>query len=178
MLYELLVGRPPLVGNSVVDTLNKVVHEEPLAPRSVNPDCPRELESICMKCLRKSPSSRYGTARELADDLARYLSDQPVKASSITPLLRIWYWVRDIPLVAAVIGRIMTQDAPPPSEFRADVPPELDAICAKLMARSIEDGYSSMREAVSVWMSSPCSNAAISPGSSARCAMHRSSIWL
>ena len=105
MLYELIVGRPPLVGETVVDTLNKVVHDEPVPPRKENRECPRDLESICLKCLRKKPNGRYESAAALADDLERFLAGRPVQASSISAMQRVWYWTREIPLIAALIGR-------------------------------------------------------------------------
>ena len=80
MLYTLLVGRPPFVGPTPMDTMLKVVSEEPESPRSLRPDVPQDLEVVCMKCLEKDRRKRYRSARELADDLARFLDGEPVSA--------------------------------------------------------------------------------------------------
>jgi serine/threonine protein kinase/tetratricopeptide (TPR) repeat protein len=80
MLYEMLTGRPPFRSATIVETLEQVRSQEPVSPRSLQPSLPRDLETICLKCLAKDPTQRYGTAKELADDLQRFVTNQPVIA--------------------------------------------------------------------------------------------------
>jgi serine/threonine protein kinase len=78
ILYECLAGQPPFRADSMIDTLMKVATEEPVPPRRLRPDCPRDLETICLKCLEKDPNRRYASAEALAGDLQRYLDDKPI----------------------------------------------------------------------------------------------------
>lgn len=78
LLYELLTGHPPFKSESPLATLKLVIEAEPVPPRQVNPKVPLDLETICLKCLRKNPARRYGNAQELAEDLRRYLAHEPI----------------------------------------------------------------------------------------------------
>jgi tetratricopeptide (TPR) repeat protein/tRNA A-37 threonylcarbamoyl transferase component Bud32 len=104
ILFEVLTGRPPFEGQSGVDTLNRVVTEEPPAPSRLRPKVPRDLETICLKCLEKDPARRYGSAEHLADDLRRYLGGEPVAARPAGPGERLVKWVRRRPTRAALYG--------------------------------------------------------------------------
>ncbi len=84
ILYELLTGRPPFKGASLLETIDQVREHDPVPPRFLQPKTPRDLETICLKCLEKNPRRRYATAADLASDLRAYLHDEPIAAQSLT----------------------------------------------------------------------------------------------
>jgi tetratricopeptide (TPR) repeat protein len=101
-LYELLTGRPPFRADTPLQTLKQVVEAEPARPRLLNAAVPRDLETVCLKCLRKAPQERYPLAAGLADDLRRFVQGAPVHARSIGALGRGWRWCRRKPALAAL----------------------------------------------------------------------------
>lgn len=103
ILYELLAGQPPFRGDTALDTLLLVRSQEPTAPSRVRPGVPRDLETICLKCLHKEPDRRYGSMAELADDLRRFLAHEPIQARRIGVPARIKLWCRRHPALAATI---------------------------------------------------------------------------
>jgi len=113
VLYCALTGRPPFQGESVATVLAQVEADEPLAPRRLQGNVPLDLETICLKCLEKNPTRRYATARELADDLTRFLNGELVHARPVGPLGRLARSARRHPwrataVVMAVVALLVT----------------------------------------------------------------------
>ena len=107
ILYQLLTARRPFVGESRQDTLAQVLKAEPVAPRLLNPATPRELETICLKCLEKVPQRRYASAQELADELGRFLRHEPIRAQVVTRRENIRRWCRRRPALAAALALLV-----------------------------------------------------------------------
>ncbi|HKQ40602.1 MAG TPA: serine/threonine-protein kinase, partial [Verrucomicrobiae bacterium] len=104
VLYHLLTGRPPFVGEALTDTLHQVLNDDPVSPRLLNPSAPRDLETICLKCLEKDPAKRYPTAQALASELARFLNREPVFARPVTRAERMWRWCCRKPALAGFVS--------------------------------------------------------------------------
>ena len=103
ILYEMLTGRPPFKAETPLETLLQVVNHDPVAPRRLQPKLPRDLETVCLKCLEKDPTKRYATAQAFADDLARFLAGEPILARQVGAWGRVVKWAKRRPAIAALL---------------------------------------------------------------------------
>ena len=104
ILYEMLTGRPPFKGKTPVETVMQVLNEDPVPPSHLQSQVPRDLETICLKCLAKEPRKRYASALALADDLDRYLTDRPIQARRTPVLERGRKWARRRPISSFLLA--------------------------------------------------------------------------
>jgi len=109
ILYHLMTGRAPFLADSVTATLRLVAETEPAPPRLLVPNVPRDLETITLKCLEKDPRRRYASASELAEELGRFLRDEPIRARAVSGGEKAWRWRRRNPALAgtAAVGGIL-----------------------------------------------------------------------
>ncbi|MCA9173197.1 MAG: protein kinase [Planctomycetales bacterium] len=107
ILYCCLTGRPPFQTANLASTLAAVIHQEPVAPRQLNAAVERDLETICLKCLRKAPEARYDSAAALADDLRRYLRHEPIAARPVSSAERLRKWIVRNPLIASLTAVLL-----------------------------------------------------------------------
>lgn len=107
ILFACLTGRPPIVADSVMQTLLDVVHNPAPPVRSIRSEVPVDLETIVAKCLEKNPTKRYRSAEKLANDLDAFLMGRPIEARPRSKAMKAWHWMEGVPLVGALTGRRM-----------------------------------------------------------------------
>jgi serine/threonine protein kinase/WD40 repeat protein len=106
ILYECLTGRPPFKAASYAATVHQVLEQEPVSPRHVNAAVPRDLETICLRCLRKEQPTRYSSAADLADELRRFLEDRPIASRPSTAAEQLGRWCRRNPAIAGLLAAV------------------------------------------------------------------------
>jgi tetratricopeptide (TPR) repeat protein len=102
ILYECLTGRPPFKAATVIDTILQVTNADPVPPRQLQPNLPRDLDTICLKCLQKDPKRRYASAADVADDLRRYQAGDPIAARPVSSRERLWRVVKKHPVTSVL----------------------------------------------------------------------------
>lgn len=107
ILYDALVGRPPFSAATIIETIQQVRHSDVISPVKLQSKIPRDLETICLKCLRKDPTKRYQTAKELADDLQRFLNGQSISARPSGLVEHSWKWARRHPSLTALVTSVV-----------------------------------------------------------------------
>jgi len=104
ILFFLVTGRAPFVAETVAETIHHVLNSDPVSPRLLNPSVPEDIATICLKCLEKEPGKRYATAQEFAEELTRFLRDEPIHARPITRIEILWRWCRRKPALAGALA--------------------------------------------------------------------------
>ncbi len=102
-----LTGRPPFKAATLLETLEQVKTTEPVSPARLVPGLPRDIETICLKCLQKEPAKRYASAAALEEDLRRYQAGEPILARRISGTERAWRWCRRNPVMAGLVATLL-----------------------------------------------------------------------
>lgn len=140
ILYACLCGHAPFRGPSTMATLKMVANQRPASLRQLREDIPRDLETICEKCLEKEPLSRYQTAEELEQELLRFLEGRPILARPVPVWTRFGQWCRRKPVIAALLGAIMI------SLIGGTIVSSYFAVLAEKRATAAEDGFAAAKE--------------------------------
>ncbi len=119
ILFACVTGRPPIVADTVVQTLMDVIHKPPPRVRSICPSAPADLETIVDKCLEKNPAKRYQSAERLADELDAFLDGRPIAARPRSVVIKTWHWLDGVPIVGALKGRRVLQTTVTHLRFQA-----------------------------------------------------------
>ncbi len=119
ILFACLTGRPPIVADTVMQTLVNVVHNPAPPVRVFRPEASVDLETIVAKCLEKKPDKRYSTAQHLANDLDAYLERRPIQARPRHRVIKLWHWLERVPLVGALTGRRVLDTSETHRRFQA-----------------------------------------------------------
>lgn len=119
ILFACVAGRPPLVGDTVVQTLMQVVHNPAPLLRTLRSDAPRDLETIVAKCLEKNPAKRYESADDLAAELDAFLEGRPIAARPRSRAMKTWHWIEGVPIVGALMGRNVVETSASHRRFQA-----------------------------------------------------------
>jgi tRNA A-37 threonylcarbamoyl transferase component Bud32 len=141
ILYEAAAGRPPFVGEGLMEIYGRIVCEEPAAPRQLNPRVSEDLQTIILRALEKDPARRYADAAEFADDLRRLLEGEPIRARPAGPFRRAAKWVRRHRTVSALAVAVLASLVAVAAVAAAGA-----ASRARALARSLEDGRTARRE--------------------------------
>ena len=107
LLYECLTEQPPFYAETALETMQQVLERDPLPPSRRGVKVPRDLETICLKCLNKAPARRYSSAEDLANDLRLFLVGEPIRARAVGAAERTWKWARRRPALAALLGVLL-----------------------------------------------------------------------
>src|SRR5262249_22298813 len=107
ILYECLTGRPPFKAATSLDTVKQVLHDEPVPPSQLQSKTPKDLETICLKCLQKEPGKRYASAAALADDLSRFQRAEPIRARPVSRLEKVAKSVKRNPSMSAALAAVV-----------------------------------------------------------------------
>ena len=107
LLYECLTDQPPFYAETALETMQQVLEQEPQPPSRRGVRVPRDLETICLKCLNKVPARRYASAEDLANDLRLFLAGEPIRARAVGAAEHTWKWARRRPALAALLGVVL-----------------------------------------------------------------------